>query len=81
MLRPLLVLLPLLVTACAPMPPAETASAEEPGVVCEREIRTGSHMTSKHCRSAEQRDKERAEAQSFGDNVRATPPGGQPPGR
>lgn len=75
MSRFLLALLPLLMAACAAPPATDTtvASADE-GVHCEVGSRTGSNMISKHCRSAAQREQDKAGVQAVGDQLRVGTP-------
>lgn len=59
MQRYLIAFLPLLLAACAAPPSTElTSTANEPGVICQNETRTGTNLRTQHCRSAEQREKD-----------------------
>lgn len=74
-------LLPLVLAACASTPPANqqaAASAADNGTVCEREIPTGSMLSKSKCRTAEQREAERAGVAATAEairNQRNLPPG------
>jgi hypothetical protein len=69
MTRLLLWLPTLALAACASAPPTGAAVAAD-GVSCERETRVGSSLPTTRCRTAAQREAERAAAQRVGDNLR-----------
>lgn len=65
-------LLPLLViglTGCVAAPQANDAVTADQ-VYCERETRTGSNLPTTRCRSAAQREADRRQAESIGENIR-----------
>lgn len=64
--------------ASTPAPADATAAANNDGVICEREMPTGSMMTKSKCRSAEQREADRAAVTATQEairNQRTKPPG------
>lgn len=63
---------------CASAPAPADASAENDGVVCAREVPTGSMMFKTKCRSAEERADDRAAANVTADAVRSQ--ANKPPG-
>lgn len=67
----LLISLPTLaLAACASAPPGTDTKVAADSVSCERETRVGSSLPTTRCRSAAQREAERAAAQRVGDNLR-----------
>jgi hypothetical protein len=81
MKRLLLPLVPLVLAACASTPPAgpqAATGATDKGTVCERDIPTGSMLSKSTCRTAEQREAERAGVAATAEairNQRNMPPG------
>lgn len=77
MKRLLLTLLPLALAACASAPPAGQQAADN-GTLCERETPTGSMLAKSKCRTAEQREADRAGVAATAEairNQRNLPPG------
>jgi|EndMetStandDraft_3_1072993.scaffolds.fasta_scaffold481955_2 hypothetical protein len=75
MLRLLLALIPLLMAACTTLPPPEKVAGDEEDVVCELGSSTGSNRLSRQCRTAAQREKDKAAVEAFGNQVRRNAPG------
>jgi hypothetical protein len=59
--RLLLILLPLVLSACAVKPPEKEVplAAPDKDTICEHEARSGSNLPTKRCRTAEQRQADR----------------------
>lgn len=78
MQRAALLVLALLLGACAPAPLQQQA-AQQPndsqGSICEREYPVGSNLPVTRCRTAEERERDRARSQRELDRVRSNPSG------
>jgi hypothetical protein len=73
--RFLLALLPLLMAACAAPAPAEKIAGDDENVVCELGSSIGSNRLTRQCRTAAQRDKDKADVEAFGGQLRRNAPG------
>lgn len=78
MKRSFLLLLPLLLAACASAPtdPKQVVAtaSDDKDTICERETRTGSMMPTVHCRTAAQREQDKRDAEAAGDVLRRGAP-------
>lgn len=78
MKRILLRLMPVVLAACASTPPPPPTDGEMaargPDVTCEREVRTGTSLPTKRCRTVEQREADRRAVDGVRDAVRNTGP-------
>jgi len=71
----------LLVSACSTAEPGKAAAAADDGLVCQREVPTGTLRSVSRCRLASDVDKDRADAERTMGTVRGAVPGDPTTGR